>query len=404
MSDIMKARIMSVMRNLPPLPQVTTQLLAVINDNDSSADDVTKVLSADGPLAGKVLKLVNSSFYGVAQEVTTVSRAVVLLGFTGIRNLALGFGTVDALKKMKCNMDMTRFWSHSIAVASAGQAVAPFVTRRIDPEEAFIAGLMHDIGAYILASAVPETYQEILDAPADERLLLEQEKFGMDHTLAGQALLKFWKLPDSLSEACRFHHDISAASTTESGLTTLTAIADILACVNRGDFETSATENDLMRLLEHAGLSTDDMTRALDSMNEKVDEMADFMKITGAGAADMKTEQGPARNCVVITTDDQRRELIQALLTHMGHSLFPMDAFFNRQPGSQDVDTVLVDPETLTRDQLDRLAVFLNDLGVHRAVLVERGTTVPAAMQDWPTLGFLFSSRQLAGVRDLTKA
>ncbi|PID80109.1 HD family phosphohydrolase, partial [bacterium DOLZORAL124_64_63] len=102
MPDIIKARIMSVMRNLPPLPQVTTQLLAVINDNDSSADDVTKVLSADGLLAGKVLKLVNSSFYGVTHEVTTVSRAVVLLGFTGIRNLALGFGTVDALKKLKC--------------------------------------------------------------------------------------------------------------------------------------------------------------------------------------------------------------------------------------------------------------------------------------------------------------
>ncbi len=373
---------------------------------------MTKVLSADGLLAGKVLKLVNSSFYGVTHEVTTVSRAVVLLGFTGIRNLALGFGTVDALKKLKCDLDMTRFWAHSIAVASAAQAVAPYVTRRTDPEEAFVAGLMHDIGAYILAmhdigayilaSAVPEAYLEILEGAPANRLLLEQEKFGMDHTVAGQALLKFWKLPDSLSEACRYHHDMSVACTTEHGLTTLTAIADILACVNRGDFDTYTSENDLTRLLNHSGLTTTDMIRALDQMNDKVDEMSDFMKITGAGSTGMTMPRGPARTCVVITTDEQRRDLVQALLTHQGHTLFPMEDFFHREPGCHDVDTALVDPETLTRDQLDRLAKYLDDLGLHRAVLVEEGTTVPASMQAWPTLGFLFSGRQLAGVRAMT--
>ena len=98
--ELIQARIKSVMRNLPPLPEVTRQLLLVIANEDSSAQDVSKILASDQALAGKVLKLVNSSFYGVQQEVTTISRAVVMLGFTGVRNLALGFGSISALQKM----------------------------------------------------------------------------------------------------------------------------------------------------------------------------------------------------------------------------------------------------------------------------------------------------------------
>ena len=191
-TDLIKARIMSVMRNLPPLPEVTRQLLSVMRDDDSSADDVTKVLSGDGSLAAKVLKLVNSSFYGVPSEVTTISRAVVIPGFTGIRNLALGFGTVQALSKMSSSMDMTAYWSHAMSTAVAAQSLAPLVTRRTDPEEAFIAGLMHDIGAYVLATSVPETYGDIVKAPASKRLLLEQEETGMTHAKAGQGLRDFF--------------------------------------------------------------------------------------------------------------------------------------------------------------------------------------------------------------------
>ncbi len=100
-------------------------------------------------------------------EVTTISRAVVMLGFTGVRNLALGFGSLDALAKLDGKLDMTDFWRHAMANAAAAQALAPLVNRRTDPEEAFIAGLMHDIGAYVLASAVPDEYAAILAEPAE---------------------------------------------------------------------------------------------------------------------------------------------------------------------------------------------------------------------------------------------
>lgn len=398
-TDLIKARIMSVMRNLPPLPEVTRQLLAVMRDEDSSADDVTKVLSGDATLAAKVLKLVNSSFYGVPTEVTTISRAVVILGFTGIRNLALGFGTVEALSGMGSTMDMSSYWSHAMATAAAAQSLAPFVNRRTDPEEAFIAGLMHDIGAYVLAAAVPDSYGEMCNVPSSERLLAEQEQTGFTHAKVGQGLLKFWELPDAFSNAARYHHDVNVAAGGDQPLTTLVAVADILASIYGGDFETDATEEDLNRLRSAAGLKSEHLCVALDAMDSKLDEMGEFMKIAGAGTNLKRgASELPAMNCVVVTTDESRRDLVGCLLNHLGHKTFPMESYFNQEAGSSDVKLVLVDPQSLSGDQLDRLAVFLDSQSIHHAVLVERDITIPDSMAAWPTINFLFSGAQLANV------
>ena len=89
--------VMKAMRDLPQLPVAVQKLLAVMRDENSSADDVTQVLSSDQALAGKILKLVNSSFYGMSGEVSTITRAVVVLGFSGVRNVAMGFGMVSVL-------------------------------------------------------------------------------------------------------------------------------------------------------------------------------------------------------------------------------------------------------------------------------------------------------------------
>lgn len=395
-TDLVKARIMTVMRNLPPLPEVTRQLLAVMRDEDSSADDVTKVLSGDGTLAAKVLKLVNSSFYGVPTEVTTISRAVVILGFTGIRNLALGFGTVEALSGMGSSMDMSAYWSHAMATAAAAQSLAPFVNRRTDPEEAFIAGLMHDIGAYVLAAAIPDTYGEISKAPASRRLLLEKEEAGLCHAQVGQGLLKFWELPEPFSNAARYHHEIDTAAGGDQPLTNLVALADILACIHGGDFETDASEEDLNRLISAAGLKPENLFTALSAMDSKLDEMSEFMKIAGAGAS-VKTAgfDSVPMTCVVVTTDEPRKDLVGCLLKHFGHQTFPMESYFNQEAGSNEVKMVLVDPQALTTEQLDRLAVFLEGQSIHLAVLVEPHATIPESMTDWPRLNFLFGCDQL---------
>ncbi len=404
-AEKIKARILTVMRNLPPLPMVTRQLLTVMRDEESSAEDVAKVLSSDGMLAGKVLKLVNSSFYGVTTEVTTISRAVVILGFSGIRNLALGFGTVEALAGMGTKSDMTAYWSHPMATAAAAQALAPFVNRRTDPEEAFIAGLMHDIGGYVLAASVPEFYGEISRLPAHERLRRELEETGFTHPQIGQGLLKFWELPESFTNSARFHHDVDVATCGEQPLTTLVALADILACIHGGEFETGASENDLSRLRRAAGLKPNNFWSALETMDQKISEMSEFMKISGAGSNSNQIENEiPAMTCVVVTTDESRQELVCGLLKHLGHKIFPMESYFNQESGCNEVGMVLVDPQALSKDQLDRLAIYLEQQNSARCVLVEEGNSIPESMKSWPATNFIFGGRQLAKILQLQLA
>ncbi len=396
--DRVKARIMTVMRNLPPLPEATRRLLTVMRDEEASAQDVAKVLSSDQALAGKVLKLANSSFYGVANEVTTISRAVVIMGFTGIRNMALGFGTTSALKELESGLELDTFWAHAMANAAAVQVLAPHMGRRIDPEEAFLAGLMHDIGAYVLAAAVPDEYRQVLASSEGSLEDRERAATGFSHCQVGQGLLQFWELPQPFADAARYHHDIEQATSGEQPLTTLVALADILACVHGGSFEPPASESDLGRLMAAAGISADALMIALAGMNRKLDEMRDFMHIAGATHTAVPDSVEAGARCVVITTDDQRRDWTVALLGHFGYEILPMQAYFNQEPGSTEVRLVMVDPQTLTRDQTTRLLPFLDSQDAVVCLLVESGTAPPVHLQQYPWLNFIFTREQLNAV------
>lgn len=397
--ELIQARIKSVMRNLPPLPEVTRQLLLVIADENSSAQDVSKILASDQALAGKVLKLVNSSFYGVQQEVTTVSRAVVLLGFTGVRNLALGFGSISALQKLGGDLDMRTFWTHALANGAAAQILAPFVKRRTDPEEAFLAGLMHDIGAYVLAAAVPDIYGPILEDPERNRLEAELEMCGMTHAQVGQGLLKFWELPTDFSKAARYHHDIAKATQPDQPLTTLVALADVLACVHGGGFEAAATEQDLEMLLDAAGVSMDQVLLALQGMDTKIRDMSTFLHISGASTAPAaETAAQTPHTCCVVTTDDARREWVATILQYMGHRMYPMEDLFNNAAGSEAVDVVLVDPQCMTAAKFDQLMTFLSALNAEVVLLLDPGAAAPQGHADLPRLPVVFSREQLEQV------
>lgn len=403
--DVMKARIMTVMRNLPPLPAVTRQLLAVMRDDSSSAEDVTKVLSSDQALTGKVLKLVNSSFYGVPSEVTKISRAVVLLGFTGVRNLALGFGSVDTLSKLQGKLDMNDFWTHAMANAAAAQSLAPFVNRRTDPEEAFIAGLMHDIGAYVLASAVPDEYMKIMAEPAEMRLKLEAEVMGLTHAQVGQGLLKFWDLPDAFSDVARYHHDIAVATSGDQPLTTLVALADVMACVHGGAFEDPIKEEDLGRLMAAEGLSAEQMCQAMKGMDAKIEEMEVFMQIAGSASSAKKSNplEGVGRS-VVITTDEDRANWLGCMMSNFGITTLEAQAYFNQEAGSQEVSLVLVDPQCLTVQQVEQLVPFLASQPVRIVILGEAGLNIPDSLAGYPRMGFVFSRNQLAQALELQPA
>lgn len=396
-NEVIKARIMTVMRNLPPLPEVTRRLLGVLGDENASANDVSKVLSSDQTLAGKVLKVVNSSFYGVQQEVKTISRAVVILGFTGVRKLAMGFGSVEALQKLSKDLDMADFWDHAMANAAGAQSLALAGKVRVDPEEAFVAGLMHDIGAYVLAAAVPDAYAPILAENGPDRLVREFEATGFNHVQIGQGLLQFWELPEAFANAARHHHDLNVCTSGEQHLTTLVALADVLACVHGSPYEQPVGEAELGQLMNAAGLSIDDIAQGLGGMNEKIFEMRDFMRITEGGNAPVIGLSAEANNsCVIVTNDDGRRDWTKCLLQHFGMKIFPMQPYFNQSSGSEKVRQVLVDPQCLTKQQLDQLLPFLASQPVSVVMLSDPDVPLPEVVASYPRLSYVFSAKDLA--------
>jgi len=394
--DRVKARIMSVMRNLPPLPAATRQLMRVLDGEDASAGDVARVLSSDQALAGKVLKLVNSSFYGLPNEVTTISRAVVVLGFTGVRNLALSFGSIETLRRLESSIDMSGFWAHALATGAAAQNLALLGARRIDPEEAFLAGLMHDIGAYVLAAAVPDIYGPILADRRRDRLVAEAEEIGMTHAQVGQGLLQFWELPEAFSNAARHHHDTARATDGQQSLTGLVALADVLAGVLGRSSEPPCAEADLRALMAAHCPSQERLLASLDGMRAKIAETAQFMKIA---LPDLGVDPGAAadagRLCVVVSTEPERRDWSELVLRQLGHRTLAMQSFFNQDPGSGDVGLVLVDGQSLTRQQVEQLMPFLRDTGAPAAIMVDPGAHAPHGAGHLPQVPVVFSRADL---------
>ena len=193
---------------LPPLPIIVERILAVTDSPNSSASDVARVLCEDQTVAAKVLRVANSPLYGSARRVTQISRAVVMLGSVAVRNLVVGVCAHDALAACGAgNAEHERLWGHSIATAAACDVLARRI-RYEPPEEAFVAGLLHDIGQLAMLVLQPQPFRRMLQNLPPGACILEAERevFGVDHALVGVRVLENWRLPEAFGEAARWHH------------------------------------------------------------------------------------------------------------------------------------------------------------------------------------------------------
>lgn len=343
-------------KELPPLPLAVRKLVAIMEDPDSSAGDVTEILSSDQALAGKVLKLANSSFYGLSGEVSTISRAVVVLGFAAVRNLATGLGLVRLLGKPSTEGIQRDFWNHAITAASAAFVVAEH-TDYLVPEEAFIGGLLHDLGQLLLVLAVPEQYKEIVALGADELTGNEQKIIGLTHCKAGQKLLHHWKLPKPLCDAARFHHNARIFAGPDDPLVSMVALADVISCAHGLRYESPIAEDDFRLLLKRTGLEVADVGGILRKMDSRIEATAGMLGMedgfrTGPGAA-------RSRRIVLLSTDALKATWAQQLLGYYGDTVVPMKQFFGELAEGGEIDRVLLDPTGVNREQLAKVAPVL---------------------------------------------
>jgi len=216
---------------LPPFPAVAARVMGMADDERTSSLELAQVLSTDQALTAKLIRISNSAYYGFARRVSTVREAVVVLGFKQVRQIAVGASIINTFKVSKDDVfDLDLFWGHSVAVAVASEALAKR-TRTAKPEDAFTAGILHDIGRLVIRQTMPAEFREAVMRARTEGLPLhelELETTGYSHQDVGKALGERWKFPTHLVDAVAYHHD-SRANFHDDGLSGIIAQCNRLA-------------------------------------------------------------------------------------------------------------------------------------------------------------------------------
>jgi len=223
-------RVVDKIQGLPTLSLLMTELLAIARNPLSSAKDMEEALRHDPSLTMKVMRMANSSFYG-GSAINTLQDAIVLLGFPTIRSIILAASVFEAFPGTgRPGFSREDFWRHSLGVAVAARLLA-IRSHFKDIEEAFIGGLIHDIGKVVLDEYASDVWQKVLTHAAQKKILLfeaEMEILGFSHAQIGQWLATKWKLPPQYTAAIFYHHQPSFSPPKEN-LPSIVHIADVLA-------------------------------------------------------------------------------------------------------------------------------------------------------------------------------
>lgn len=215
------------------LPDVYLRINQLVENPDSSIDDIARVISQDPSFTVRLLRVANSPLYGYASKIDTVARAVTLIGTSQIRSLALSMSVAKSFYGMPNELvSFENFWRHSLLCALAARHLAR-EARRCDPDALFTAGLLHDIGELVIFSRLPaqatDMLLRVLDSQ-DELPIHESERqvMGFHHGDVGGELARLWRLPPLLEESIAYHHDLPRATVLPREVA-LVHIANILA-------------------------------------------------------------------------------------------------------------------------------------------------------------------------------
>jgi HD-like signal output (HDOD) protein len=257
------------------LPEVTVRIINLVEDPRSTARDLHAVIRNDPALASKILKVVNSAFYGLPGQVSSVDRAIVLLGLSAVKNIAIaasmtrlfqGGVTIDGFNGME-------LWRHSSAVGAACRLIARKQGKDCF-EEIYLAGLIHDLGLLIMRQALPKKLAEVIArhrASPQSFCQIEEEMVGADHQAFGQALAMKWRFPRAICSVIGYHHKPHLLTPELRPMAEIVRVADVIACHSTIGFTLTASQDELTpELLGAVGLKPEDVPSILDELPEQV--------------------------------------------------------------------------------------------------------------------------------------
>ncbi len=200
-------------KDLPTIPPVLYEVNKMLRDEDVSIKKMGDIIEADQVLASRILKLVNSAFYGFRSKIVDIRQAVMILGFNMVRNALSAVSVIDLFraKEKYGGFDIRELWKHSAAVAVTGKYLAER-GRIALPADSFVAGLLHDIGKLIMAEHFADIFKRVLESTREGNIsFIEAERkiSSVDHALIGGCVAQKWQLPGRLTEAIMYHHKVN---------------------------------------------------------------------------------------------------------------------------------------------------------------------------------------------------
>ena len=352
--------------DLPPFPAVAARLLKITRDDRISTEQVARVVETDPAIAAKVLRIVNSAAFGSLRRISSIRHAVVLLGTSEIRSVAMGVALFESIvnQRRTSAFDHVFFWKHSLAIAGICRIMAE-ETGYPDPDEAYVAGLIHDVGKIQLDAADPVGYGRFAAGLNDDTGLLhdkEHRLFGLGHDEIGAYLCNHWNLPDRLVLSTLFHHRRFAHLSLPAEhclLISIVALADFIAWLQGvGSFNTPGYPIFHADIEPAISLDRIDLQALMQRMDREVNNTADFYGFTFPSA-------------------DQFRENLLRTNIRMGQV---NTAYYYRQHDlKKKIESLTMLRESITRpyQSLDSKKIILTTLeAIHQDFKFERLTAM----------------------------
>ncbi len=271
---------------MPSLSTTVTKVLEICNQPNVSPNDLNRIISLDPVLAGNVLKLINSSYYFMPKHITSLTRAIIMLGINTVKNLSLTTAILAAMKDNGSSaLSMDKFWSHSLCVAVTAKAFAKECKIPISQrEEFFLSGLLHDLGKIPMAQCFPEEYAQCIALCYEREITLyeaEQSIFGFNHQHCGSIIAHKWKLNDNIIAVMESHHEPEKSNDEHKLLMTCVAMANFYANIfDQGTMDDYfVSEASIIKLLEQSPLSWNTISGLHEVIQDSIEKSSVFLQM-----------------------------------------------------------------------------------------------------------------------------
>lgn len=273
--------------HIATLPEITLRIIELVENPRSTAHDLHQVIANDPALCSRILKVVNSAFYGLPGQIGSINRAIVLLGLNAVKNIAIAASLAKLFRGGElCPAFSARdLWKHSIATAASSKLVADVVKLGL-PDEAFLGGLIHDIGVMVEMQHDRHKLIEVFEsldidkegAPAKDMLEAEAQVFGATHQDFGRALCAEWKFPKSFGYVTGFHHNPLDLNEEHRTLACVIHVADRIAAQQSLGFRLDVNNTDISaEIMQEINLTPEGLERVRAELPDHLDAVESLL-------------------------------------------------------------------------------------------------------------------------------